>query len=133
MAPNYPCFLFFAWYILIIIGSSIPHLQTPKLNVFNSIIRLDYAIHFLEYFILSIFFILWRMGKKPNTRVATFRAFKIMFLYGLLGIGMAFLGEVYQIIIPGRSFNPVDGIYNALGIIAGILCMGILKKQYSQG
>lgn len=120
-------FLFFAWYLLIIIVSSIPHLPTPKIKAFDSTVRLDYFIHFLEYFILSFLFMLWRISKNSKPK------FMMLLLYGVIGMGAAFLGEVYQKLIPGRTFNLVDGIYNCLGFTAGILFICLVKKAVRSG
>jgi len=120
-------FLFFAWYLLIIIVSSIPHLPTPKIKVFDSTVRLDYFIHFLEYFILSILFMLWRISKNSNLKS------RMLLLYGVIGMGAAFLGELYQKLIPERTFNLVDVIYNFLGFTVGILFICLINKAVRSG
>lgn len=113
--------LFFAWYLLILAASSIPHLPTPHIQAFDSTIRLDYLIHFLEYFILVIFFMQWRLNVNPNLKV------KMLFIYAIAGMAAAFLGEMYQKLIPGRTFNPIDGLSNFAGIVTGIFCVYLIK------
>ena len=120
-------FLFFTWYLLLIIVSLIPHLPTPKIRVFDSTIRLDYFIHFLEYFSLSILFMLWRINKNSNLKS------RMMLLFGVVGMGVAFLGEIYQKLIPGRTFNLIDVICNFAGFVAGILFIYLVKKGITSG
>jgi len=106
-------FLFVIWLLLIIIVSSIPRLPILKIKTSGSSIRLDYLIHFLEYFILSVFFFLWRMN---NTRLK----FNKILLYVAIGICFAFIDETYQILIPGRKFNMVDLLFDSFGFSVGI-------------
>ncbi len=115
--------LFISWSLLIIISSSIPHLPGIKIKVPGSEtkIRIDYLIHFLEYFILSILFIFMKMNDSAKIK------FKQISSYVILGMGAAFLIEVYQEIIPGRAFNIIDFFYNNLGLVTGILFTCLLK------
>jgi len=97
--------------------SSIPQIPIPKIKAFDSIIRLDYFVHFIEYFILSIFFILWRLDKRSIFKLKTF------LLYIVMGLSIAFLDEFHQILIPGRAFNIIDFMLNGSGLIIGALFM----------
>ncbi len=110
-------FIFFLYFIVIIIMSSIPQIPIPKIKAFDSIIRLDYFVHFIEYFILSIFFILWRLDNRSVFR------FKTFLLYIVIGLSIAFLDEFHQILIPGRAFNIIDIMFDAFGFIMGIFVM----------
>lgn len=67
-------------------------------EVSGSKIRLDYLIHFLEYFALSVFFILWRMNNNSKLK------FKKISPYIILGMDAVFLIEDFQKIIPLRAF-----------------------------
>ncbi|MCK5055844.1 MAG: VanZ family protein [Candidatus Aminicenantes bacterium] len=62
-------------------------------------IRLDYLIHFLEFFVLALFFILMSINNKSKLKPGN------IFLYTILGVAAAFFLEVSQEIIPGRAFN----------------------------
>ena len=110
-------FIFFLYFIVIIIMSSIPQIPIPKIKAFDSRIRLDYFVHFIEYFILSIFFILWRLDNRSVFR------FKTFLLYIVIGLSIAFLDEFHQILIPGRAFNIIDFMLNCSGFIIGIFVM----------
>lgn len=115
--------LFFIWLILILIVSSIPQLPTPSINTSKgSSFRLDYFIHFLIFFILSILFILWMVNKNHKQK------FHNWLLFFFMGITFSFLIESYQYIIPGRRFNMVDCFYNATGILIGIILIVLIYK-----
>ncbi|HLP44951.1 MAG TPA: VanZ family protein [Candidatus Kapabacteria bacterium] len=118
--------LFFAWYLLIMMTSSVPYLPTPKIQAFDSSIRLDYLIHFLQFFILAIFFMQWRINVNSNIKI------KMLFIYGIGGMAAAFLSEMYQKLIPGRTFNPVDGLSNFAGIVMGIFCVYLINVMNKQ-
>lgn len=79
-------------------------------------------IHFLEFFILSLLFIFMRMNDNAKLK------FKHISWYVVLGMAAAFLIEVYQELIPGRTFNIIDFIYKSLGLVTGILFVYLLKK-----
>ena len=113
--------------MLILIMSSIPQIPVPKIKAFDSIIRLDYFFHFIEYFILSIFFILWRLDKKSIFKLRTF------LLYIVIGLSIAFLDEFHQILIPGRAFNIIDFILNGFGFIMGVFVMYGRKREVNSG
>jgi VanZ family protein len=101
--------------------SSIPHLPTPGFKVFDSSIRLDYLIHFLVYFILSLFFMLWKINNDPGLE------FRKILLYVVLGLSFAFMAEIYQKLIPGRAFNIIDFMYNSIGFSTGIFSMFLIS------
>jgi len=107
--------------------SSIPQIPVPKIKAFDSIIRLDYFVHFIEYFILSIFFILWRLDKKSIFKLRTF------LLYIVIGLSIAFLDEFHQILIPGRTFNIIDFMLNGSGFIMGAFVMYGRKREVNSG
>ena len=111
---------FVAWCLLLIMVSSIPHVPTTKIKALESNIRLDYVIHFLEYFILSLFFIFWRMNTDSELK------FKKVLLYIVLGMGFALLDEIYQKLIPGRTFNIIDFMYDSFGFSIGIFSMFLI-------
>jgi VanZ family protein len=116
--------LFFSWLILIIIASSIPQLPTPKIKTSGgSSFRLDYLIHFLEFFILTMFFISgWVAGESRKT-------FLFWFFVLNIGIMCTFFAEIYQLIIPGRRFNIFDCYFNTLGLVTGMALWGFFKRK----
>lgn len=71
----------------------------------------DFIPHFIEYALLSFFFI--RMfGKK--------RGFGIFVFSFLWLLALAFLDELHQHFVPGRYFTLEDMLMDSLGIAAGL-------------
>ncbi|MCK4699934.1 MAG: VanZ family protein, partial [Bacteroidales bacterium] len=97
---------FWIWLIFILVMSSTPKLPDLKLNIDESIIRIDYAIHFIEYFLLVSFFLIWRIKINLNPTII------IILLTLLIGMATGFVDEFHQKIIIGRTYNPKDMLYN---------------------
>ena len=123
-----PFFKVFFWvWLLIILGmSSTPNLPDLKLNIDESTIRIDYAIHFIEYFLLVSFFLIWRIKNNLNPTII------IIFLTLLIGMATGFVDEFHQKIIIGRTFNPIDMLSNFLGVIAGVTAVTFYLKIISR-
>jgi VanZ family protein len=104
------------WAIIIATISSIPNLPNPEIPESNWIsFRLDYLFHFFVFFILGIAVVLWQTpGKLKLARWS-------MAIIILAGSAFGIIDEVHQLIIPGRSYNPLDLIYNLFGYWAGVL------------
>jgi len=100
--------------------SSIPNVPIPKIKALHSSIRLDYVIHFLEYFILSVFFMFWRMDTDIELK------FKKVLLFIVMGMCFALLDEMYQKLIPGRKFNIIDFMYDSIGFSIGIFSIFLI-------
>jgi VanZ family protein len=105
--------------------SSTPKLPDLKLNIDESIIRIDYAIHFIEYFLLVSFFLIWRIKNNLNPTII------IILLTLLIGMATGFADEFHQKIIIGRTYNPKDMLYNFLGVIAGVITITLYLKIIS--
>lgn len=108
-------YLFWTWLILILTISSIPDLPGPEFEIRDSLFRLDYMIHLIEYFVLVTLLLFWRGGR--DYRIST--RFVIFTLLG--GILIASLDEYHQLWIPGRFFNPMDMYANYTGVLTGML------------
>ena len=123
-----PFFKVFFWvWLLIILGmSSTPNLPDLKLNIDESTIRIDYAIHFIEYFLLVSFFLIWRIKNNLNPTII------IILLTLLIGMATGFVDEFHQKIITGRTFNPIDMLSNFLGVIAGVAAVTLYLKIISR-
>lgn len=120
-------YFFYIWLFIIMIISSLPQIMIPEIKSTQSNIRLDYLVHFWEFFILAIFFGLWRLNKRFK------QTFHNWISYILIGWGLAFLVEIYQYLIPDRSFNIIDYIYNSIGYITGIFLVYIFLKIKNPG
>ena len=101
------------WIALIIVFSSLPRLPEIKIEGHSFEIRLDYLIHFVEYFTLAFLSLLTFDRAGHNKRIN--RVVAIFFLLMLF----AAIDETHQLLIPGRSFNPLDMLFNFTGIIGG--------------
>ena len=113
---------FWIWLIFILVISSTPKLPDLKLTFEESVIRIDYAIHFVEYFLLVSFFILWRTKIDLNPTIL------IILLTLLIGMATGFVDEFHQKIITGRTYNPIDMLSNFLGVIAGVATITLYLK-----
>ena len=116
-------YLFWIWLILILTISSIPNLPGPELKTDNTVLRLDYMIHAIEYFVLVTFFLFWQLGKGLQSNIL----FILLTLLG--GLLIATADEYHQIWIPGRTFNPMDMYANYAGLLAGILFSSIILAK----
>ncbi|MBA7524191.1 hypothetical protein ES705_16328 [subsurface metagenome] len=117
---------FWLWLLFILVISSTPNLPDLKLNIDESIIRIDYAIHFIEYFVLVSFFLIWRI--KINLKPTII----IILLTLLIGMATGFADEFHQKIIAGRTFNPIDMLSNFLGVVAGVATVTLYLKIISR-
>ena len=106
--------IFWSTLVLFLVVSSIPDdtvnqaLQSEELDF-----RLDYVLHFIAYLIIGS---LAAMAYKPNIRL-----FLLLVLF-------AVAEEGHQYWIPGRSMNPVDFLYDVLGITVGLTGIYLFKR-----
>ena len=107
----YARYLLIAWLLTIVVLSSIPNIPTLKLHTAHKEFRLDYLMHFSEYGILTFITFLSFAG---NEFRMSFR--KIMLISASL-IVFAYLDEFHQKIIPGRTYNIIDFLSNASGVV----------------
>ena len=113
--PAFFKYAFVTWLIIILFVSSIPNISTPHLRLGQSVFRLDYLFHITQYFILLFLYVLWRgrNNQKLSVRMFVFTLF--------LGFALAAIDETHQLIIPGRTFNPMDMASNFVGVFTGSL------------
>ncbi len=113
-------FIFWLWVAIILYFTLTPSSPQMKVDVKEQSFRLDYLLHFLVYFSLSILYLLWKADNFLNVKVK----YLIYFLGGALIVSG--LIEYVQLYIPGRSFNPIDYLSNAAGIILGVVIPKII-------
>ena len=103
--------------ILILTVSSIPRLPDPtlKLNSISFEFRTDYFLHLLQYAVLISLFIFWQSRKNKQITKG------IIVFALIMGILLGIADETHQMLIPSRRFNPVDMIYNCLGVLSGVV------------
>lgn len=115
-------YFFWIWFVLIVVLSSYPDLspaESQTKRLFS--IRLDYLAHIIIYLILSMLLFLWRSNmERINIKTAV--------LCTLLLIAFSYTEELHQSLIPGRSYNIVDFVYNSLGVLLGYFLSHIVIK-----
>ena len=124
--PSFYKYLFWIWLILMLSVSSYPKLPNPKIELGGTILRVDYIFHWLEYSVLLSLFVFWR------TRIRQDFTWQIGWIALILGVSLATFDELHQLFIPGRSFNPIDMLYNYLGVITGLFFSILLVKKIIQ-
>ncbi|MDZ7738135.1 MAG: VanZ family protein [Bacteroidales bacterium] len=116
-------YLLAVWVLLIIVASSVPGISAPKIETGGSTIRLDYIIHFIEYGGLAFLAIL--SFTPYSLSVSLLRL--VYLSSGLVLFALA--DEFHQLLIPGRTFNPLDIAFNIGGILAGVIITAIIIKR----
>ena len=113
-------YLFWIYTALLLVINLIPDLPTPELERDDGLsFQLDYLLHFIMYFAGGILLYYYRTQKKAKVS-------------GIIWLGafMLYAGcnEAIQLIVPGRSFNPVDLGINLISVIPGYFLMHLLSN-----
>jgi len=120
-------FLFWLWGLIVFVLSSLPNIPTQKINIWDELFRLDYLEHFGVFALLGSFFIAW----KADSNGRFYHKNHIWFIFGTFIF--AALDEIHQIWIDGRTFNPLDMIYNIAGLLVaytlGVYVIGLFYKK----
>ena len=93
--------------------------------------RWDYLEHLLAYFIFGSLFILWRSNAN-----FMMKAVEMAILIAITCL-FSLLTEYAQLLIPERTFNIYDMLYNLLGVLAGLLVTYVvlirilLRRKYA--
>lgn len=115
--------LFWFWVALILYFTLTPYSPKLKVEIKEENFRLDYILHFLVYFGLSVLYLFWKADRLFHIK----QKYLIYFLISALLLSG--LSEFAQSFIPGRTFNPIDFYANAAGIIVGIIGPKILFSK----
>ncbi len=107
-------YIFWCWAVLILVMVIIPRIPEFGSGENEKTSDPDYLIHFVSFFLLSVFFILWKSAGRMRTDK------NLLLTYLSAGILFTVCTELLQKIIPGRSFNPVDIMFNLAGMFAGL-------------
>lgn len=105
--------LFCGWSVFILVLSVIPANEILQKSNEEGNFRWDYLEHFVAFFLLAVIFGFWRKSTRAKNN-------KAIFTFIFLGLIYACITEIVQVGIPGRSFNPVDLLFNIAGILTGI-------------
>ncbi len=105
--------LLIAWTLFIIYMSVRPGSgELLKKHILE--MRMDYILHFGAYFTLGSLYVLWR-----GNRQFEIRGIELAIL-SATAISFSIMIEYIQLLIPGRSFNTMDMVYNVLGVVCGV-------------
>jgi VanZ family protein len=85
-------------------------------------IRLDYLMHYTEYGILTFVTFLSFTGNEFRM------SFRKLILIAVCLTVFAYLDEFHQKIIPGRTYNIIDFLSNASGIVVIIILTLLIFK-----
>ncbi|OYT15627.1 MAG: hypothetical protein B7C24_12060 [Bacteroidetes bacterium 4572_77] len=107
-------YLFWLWAILILVLSSLPNIPTQKVNIWDEPFRLDYVEHFGIFAIWGGMFVIW----KAKEHIFNWKNYFWFIIAMLL---FAAIDEIHQNWIEGRTYNPLDLIYNVVGVISAFV------------
>jgi VanZ family protein len=106
--------LFILWSLILTVVALYPNSSKVVIETASDF-RWDYLEHFLAYFIFGGIYILWRSNSDFSIRALE------MFILFAITIAFSMITEYAQVLIPGRTFNIVDMLYNVGGVSTGIL------------
>jgi VanZ family protein len=115
--------LFFTWLAALLALTYWPDFPDVKVRVRKEWFRTDYIGHLGFYAVLAALFLLWRTGWRNKVSV------KISLLTLGGGIVLAILTEISQVYIPGRAMNPMDLIYNCVGVLVGVSAVMVAGRR----
>lgn len=116
--------IFVFWLIALLVLSIIPNFSPESIKIENKgFLRTDYIQHFLVFLVLPIFYFF------SGQRTFLNRFLKSHGSLIFAGIIYASFTELIQLLVPGRTFNPVDLLLNVSGLITGVL-LGWLGWKY---
>jgi len=112
-------YIFWIWIGALFVGALIPGLGIARASIGDFSFRTDYLCHALAFFgIVAIFAVALR------NKVVIFKRFAWTKLV-LLCIGLGITIEVLQHFTPTRAFNPMDVLFNLVGLTVGLLLFRI--------
>ena len=85
-------------------------------------IRLDYLLHSI-LFLPWMALVCWRLQRTAGSWRLERKRLTLggYLLWMTLGIGLANGVEAMQYFVAERSFNPMDGVFNAAGVVVGMI------------
>jgi VanZ family protein len=104
---------FFGWAAVIMALSVLPTNELIKKSNEGSSFRWDYLEHFGVFVIFALLFGFWRSS------LFTQRNRELLWFLVLGGVFAAFT-EVIQLWVAGRTFNPLDLLFNLGGLLIGM-------------
>ena len=103
--------LFILWSLILTVVTLYPD-SSKVIIESESDFRWDYLEHFLAYFIFGGTYILWRSNSN-----FTIKTIEMLILFVITFV-FSIITEYAQVLIPGRTFNLIDMVYNVAGRIS---------------
>jgi len=119
--------LFWGWLLVVLVLNVVPLGNETNRSLSGNKIyqfRMDYVVHSLTFL---VFVWIWVLGKIKN--VCWFKSYEVLKFGGIVFISALGL-ELLQIIIPYRTFNPMDMIANLFGAILSMLFILISHREH---
>ena len=110
------------FYIMILIGSSIPGKHLKKIAEFTP----DKLFHALEYFVFGYLVIRWLVNDYSSTQKS-----KLIGITLLVGAFAGFSDELYQQLTPGRFPDVWDWALDFTGVVLSIPFFFWTRKYFS--
>ncbi len=110
------------WYVLIILGSSIPGKKIPEIFTLTP----DKLIHCVEYLVLGFLLIRWLTSDFDSF---TWKKYAAIVL--LIGALCAMTDELYQNLTPNRTPDFYDWCLDFVGVMISIPLFVFLKRNIS--
>jgi VanZ family protein len=119
--------LFWGWLIMVLVLNVVPLGNETNRSLSGNKIyqyRMDYVVHSLTFLVFAW---IWVLGKIKN--VCWFKSYEVLKFGGIVFISALGL-ELLQILIPYRTFNPMDMMANLIGAILTMLCIFISHRLH---
>lgn len=118
--------LFWGWLIMMLILNVVPleNELNQDLTTIRFIFRLDYVVHSLTFLVFAW---IWVFGKIKN--ICWFENYEVLKFGGIVFVSAIGL-ELLQILIPYRTFNPMDMMANLFGAILTMFCIFISHRLH---
>ena len=114
---------FILWTLFITVLSVMPY-SREFIEQNSRILKWDSLQHFLAYFAMGTFYIMWRGDRSYSIK---WGELAVIFA---VACSFSFFTEYVQLIIPGRNFNIIDMIYNLAGVLGSILIVYFYLVRY---
>lgn len=117
--------LFWFWLLALIIVNVIPLGNAANQSLSGNqvlVFRLDYLAHLI---MILCFAWIWVLGKIKNVKwFARYEALKYAAIVLCAGVGL----ELLQLLVPWRSFNPLDMAYNLMGAFLSVVFIVLSQR-----
>jgi VanZ family protein len=115
---------FVIYVVALIIMNVIPNFTPSSLQLDDdSVFRTDYILHILVFILLPVIYYFSR-GRTFADRLLINRRY--IFIAGLF---FSMFVELIQLAVPGRTFNPMDMIFNGVGFLVGVGVVVLMDRR----